>query len=612
MKVPKHVDANLRWRSALLQEAENDSGLQRDLIAACSASILFWVNGFCFTYKKMEYGEYGDKAVSNPHVPFLTWWIQDDYLLKLFHAISVGESILTDKSRDMGATWCLVTALQYFWQFVADKHFLELSHKEEAVDSPGKKGVNAQANISTLFGKHDYLYNWQPAWMRPARTRSTLHMVNRVNQSRIDGESANATAGTSARKDAVLIDEMAKMQHGAAIKQSLMAVAPCLLPNSTPYGAGTAYSKWRLSGKVKVFVLPWWEHPEKGLNRRLIEGGPNEPPVITSPWYEAKGNEMTPQEIATELDMDHVGSGQIFFDAPILLQHKQLFGRRPSHRFSIGMKPKIANAAIADIIRQLDSGATFRKPALKGNLCVWGELIKGRPDQLQTYALGVDISKGMKASNSAVTVTCVQTREKIAEFATATSPPHDFVRTVVAIALWVGGGARGHLPIIIHEANGDPGIAFGRMLVEDFQYPYFYRDKAIGRVDDHATARYGWWSTQDKKSDLLSMYRRALAHGGIINHSIRAIEEAELYVYYENGGIGPALLEVENASAKKTHGDRVIADALSLLGCGESVSPATRIIAVPQYSTAWFQARLKKRVQKKKRREQRYPEYKIG
>ncbi|KKL57524.1 hypothetical protein LCGC14_2234530, partial [marine sediment metagenome] len=49
-----------------------------------------------------------------------------------------------------------------------------------------------------------------------------------------------------------------------------------------------------------------------------------------------------------------------------------------------------------------------------------------------------------------------------------------------------------------------------------------------------------------------------------INHCIWALEEAKNYVYYDGGGCGPADLVEESSSAKKTHGDCVIADALTI------------------------------------------------
>ncbi len=577
--------------------------MQNDLRAACMASLLFWINAFGWTYKKMEYGDYGDRRCGNPNVPYITWPIQDEHLMALHSAISEGTSLLTDKSRDMGASWDHIAAIHWFWMFFEDRQFLELSHKEEAVDSPGQKGEDAQSDISTMFGKHDYLHLWQPAWLRPRRSRSSRHMVNSDTRSRIDGESANKNAGTAARKDAVLIDEMAKMEFGEQIKRSLMSVAPCLLPNSTPNGAGTAYSKWRKSGSIKVFVLPWWEHPEKGLGRYIEEQDHGAPPKVVSPWYKQKCTEMTPNEIAIELDMDHVGSGAIFFESPVLLKHKAFYGRPPLKQVTLGMKPRVPNADIQGILRRHQREHIFITPSSKGSLSYWCELIDGRPDQTKTYGLGVDISKGQKASNSVASVVCVQSREKIAELALATEAPHEFVRTVAALALWVGGASSTHLPMVAFEANGDPGLVFGKMLIEEFGYPHYYKDRGIGKTSATKTARYGWWSDPAKKAALLGMYRRALAQGGIINRSVIALEEAELYVYYAGGGIGPATLEVENESAKKTHGDRVIADALALLACGETLGLIKREIAIPEYSAAWFRKQaIERRAKMKKQK----------
>ena len=59
-------------------------------------------------------------------------------------------------------------------------------------------------------------------------------------------------------------------------------------------------------------------------------------------------------------------------------------------------------------------------------------------------------------------------------------------------------------------------------------------------------------------------YDRVMAHGGFINHSDFALEEATYYIYFSDGYIGPAGLVEENSAARKTHGDCVIADALTL------------------------------------------------
>ena len=91
-------------------------------------------------------------------------------------------------------------------------------------------------------------------------------------------------------------------------------------------------------------------------------------------------------------------------------------------------------------------------------------------------------------------------------------------------------------------------------------------------------------SSTDKKAELLSEYRRALDHGTFINPSQMALNEAETYVYFAGGQIGPASLQEESASAKKTHGDRVIADALCHKGMQESHVRVTRTLDAPKNS----------------------------
>ena len=127
---------------------------------------------------------------------------------------------------------------------------------------------------------------------------------------------------------------------------------------------------------------------------------------------------------------------------------------------------------------------------------------------------------------------------------------------------------------MIWEANGAPGWDFGRVLVKILQYPNYFVDRASGTVREKTSKRYGWNSSQEKKAQLLGLLRRAYAHGGVVNHSEKALDEALTYVCYDDGGIGPAEFVKEASEARMTHGDRVIADALMLLGVEDM--PAAR------------------------------------
>jgi len=81
------------------------------------------------------------------------------------------------------------------------------------------------------------------------------------------------------------------------------------------------------------------------------------------------------------------------------------------------------------------------------------------------------------------------------------------------------------------EMNG-PGWDFGRMMVVIFGYPHYYKRRTTGQVDDKETKKYGWHSSPDAKNELLMLYDRVMAHGGYINHSEFALDEAFYYIHY--------------------------------------------------------------------------------
>lgn len=589
LKVPKDPARNLAWRADLLRQAENDEGLQIDLLTASAQSILFWINTFGFTFRIQETDEAGvQRQARNQHLPMVTWAIQDEHILEIEKAINEGYDLLTDKTRDMGASWNHIFTFHHQWLFKPDRLFLEMSRVETDVDGAD--------NPRCLFVKHDYINRWLPGWMLPRIDRTRMHIVNKDNNSRIDGESSNKAAGSGDRRHAVLMDEFSKMENAEKIKAATADVTPCRLPNSTPWGPGTTYSKWRMSGQIKVFVMPWWEHPEKGLNRYVKQDESTGKWQIRSPWYDLQAEKRTPREMAQEIDMDHIGSGDTFFEAHVIEQHKRMFGSNPTCFRSIDFKKSVATAEIPQIIMQKN----LRMLQIQGNggpLRMWGRLIDGRPDQTRDYIIGCDISKGQGASNSVASILCSQTREKIGEWADANTPPYDFARIAVALGLWVG-GTRG-LAMLAWEANG-PGWDFGRQVVHVMDYPLYYVDNVVGDSRERKSKRYGWHSSTEKKEIVLGEYRRALSQGDFINHSKEALDEATLYVRFDNGGIGPSSLVEENADARKTHGDRVIADSVALWALRDS--PKNRVQDIQQGSYRTFEGRRQAHMKKLKDR----------
>ncbi|KKN77425.1 hypothetical protein LCGC14_0359840 [marine sediment metagenome] len=592
--IPKFEVENIEWRGNLLKQAENDLILRRDLLTASKQSLEFWTNTFVWTYHQFDVNpETGERIEARqPHNPFITWEIQDELLSIFLNCLKVGEDILIDKCRDMGASWICVLFLHWLWLFRPDSQLLEMSRTQDYVDQTG--------NMKALFQKHDYINSWLPEWMLPPsvsfgeKYRTKMHMKNIINGSVIDGESTTEHAASGDRRLIGLLDEFAKVEHGQLMRSATRDACYVRIINSTPAGPGTEYSKWKKSAQIKIFVLPFHEHPEKGKDRyvRKTETGNYE---IRSPWFDHEETVRSPQEMAREILRQDLESGSVFFTIPNIEKHIALFAKDARTRYHIHFKSGIPNDAVFGIIRRRDIKKVSIKRGKNGPLRVWCKLIADRPDQSKTYIFGIDLGKGQGASNSVISIKCKETGEKIAEWRDANTPPYDMARIAVALALWCGGRAPRRLPFLKWENNG-PGWDFGKIVVRIFKYAYFYKKIKPGQVVDKKTMSYGFHTNTQSKFELLSLYDRVLAHGGYINHSKQGLEEAKYYVHFKDGGIGPAILVEESASAKKTHGDIVIADALTL---DDSDLPKIKHTG-PKAPSNSFGARYEKAMGKKK------------
>jgi len=594
--VPKDPIKNIQYRSDLLTKAENDIILQEDLMAASAQSLLYWINTFAMTFHQFDVDPETGKRIESvyPHNPFVTWEIQDDLCNVFEQSLEKAEDILINKTRDMGASWLCLAFIHWLWLFRPDSQLLEMSRTEDYVDKAG--------NMKALFQRHDYINQWLPDWMLPPgigyreKYRSKMHMLNTYNGSCIDGESTTQHAASGDRRLVLLLDEFAKVENGADMRSATRDAALMRIINSTVAGPGTEYSKWKNDRTVKVFPLMFWDHPDKGKNRYVRQHPVTGIWEIRSPWFDEECKVRSPREIAREILANDLEAGSQFFTPGNVDRHIALFGREPKTRWDIRLKKSVPNDEIKRIIKTKQLEKVKVRRDKNGSLRVWTNLVLGRPDQSKDYIFGIDISKGQGASNSVISIKCKQTGEKIAEWRDANTPPYEMARITIAIAIWCGGRCK--LPFLKWEMNG-PGWDFGKLIVKEFHYPHYYRDTRVGNIRDKKLKKYGWHSSPNAKQELLETYDRLLAHGGFINHSIWSLEEAKIYVWYDDGGIGPASLVQENRAAKKTHGDCVIADALTL---DDKDIPKGRLkdnIVTPERS---FGHRLKQFQDKKKKK----------
>jgi hypothetical protein len=596
LRVPKEVEANKRYRENILRKAEHNIKLQEELMRACKDSILYFVNTFVWTYKQFDVFPDGSMMpATQSHVPMVTWEVQDDFFAELVYAVENGEDLGVKKSRDMGASWCCLVLLHWYWLFHEDCMLLELSRTEDYVDKTG--------NPKSLFWKHDYINSWLPEWMCPEGVqpgqvnRTKMHLFNPLMNSIIDGESTTKHAASGDRRKIVLLDEFAKVENGEAMRSATADVAPCRIVNSTPAGAGTEYSDWINSGQIKVFMLPWYEHPDKGRGRYVVRNEKTNEWEIRSPWFDKECLRRSPKVIAQEILMQDIESGDVFFNIPNLKQHKDLFGRKPIAVYDVNWGKGVTNEEIHKLVRVKDTARVKVRKTNRGSLSLWVELLLGRLDQNKSYIFGIDTSKGQGASNSVISILCVETMEKVGEWADANVLPYDFARIIVALALWVGGGRPRRLPLLIWEKNG-PGWEVGKLLVKKFCYPHYYRTRVTGVVGTKTTDKYGYHTSQQGKRELLQTLDNAYAQTNYVNHSIPALTEAERYIEYPGGGVGPAGLTRESKSARLTHGDRVIGDALTLEAAETAPKLRTKKPKAPFRSVAY-----RKQLHEKKKQE---------
>jgi len=536
--VPKGYYANLEFRARMIRLGSSSREAAENLWIMCSRDILFYVNTFVWTH---------DPRKKPTELPFITYDYQDEAILEIVRCIEEGEDLPIEKSRDMGATWMVLVAFEWFWHFRSFNNFLVVSRNQGLVDSSGSP--------DTLFWKLDFLLEKQPGWLKPPVSRILLHIQNLETGSVIDGESTTGDVARGGRYTSILLDEFASVPDGQKVLSASRDATRSRIINSTPKGRGNAFYRFVAKAANKL-TLHWSLHPEKAKGLSCdAEGKP------TSPWYEReKLRASHPMEIAQELDIDYLTSDYVFFSVPTLERLKTEDCRIPFFCGDIEFNMQtLQPMADAFIDRERGPLNLWIFPKQDGNI------------PAGNYVLGVDISVGTGSSNSVISIGDKNTGQKVAEYVNAHLKPHELARVAVALARWFR-SAKGPA-FMVWESNG-PGQIFGDMVIESKFRNFHYREDRTSILRKRSL-KPGWFSTKESKMSLLGEYRRALSDGEFIQRSREALDEAESYIFTANGNVRHSS-SVESSDPTDTgdnHGDRVIADALMWLGA-KSVTPA--------------------------------------
>jgi len=288
---PGCIKSNYSNRATLLSESDSDYEYRGAIYQHCSNDILFWINHFCWIYEPRK--EYQSKlGYNSPHLLFITWDYQDEYVKWLCEHINNGTDGLTEKSRDMGMSWLVSTVFLWYWLFgKSGNDFLIGSRKQEFVDKHGA--------MDAVFPKIRYNLYRQPEWFMPQGWNKLNHdtfmrLINPKTGSYIKGEANNKYFGTGGRYKAVLLDEFAKWEHTDELAwQSLSDATPCRLPVSSAFGRNNMFYKLASHsiGEIDKTRISWKLHPLK-----------------TKLWYDAEKKRRSPQDLAAEVDIDYTAS----------------------------------------------------------------------------------------------------------------------------------------------------------------------------------------------------------------------------------------------------------------------------------------------------------------
>ncbi|MGD9581907.1 MAG: terminase family protein, partial [Vampirovibrionia bacterium] len=275
-------------RNELLNNARKSRSNMIRVTNNCKNDIFYWLENFCYTF---------DPRPNSPrNVPFIPYKYQEEVIEQLIHAISEGNDILIEKSRDMGITWCVMYVFQWYWQFFNGYNFHLGSKKQDNVDVIG--------DPSTLFGKLRYNLALQPLWLmpegfNPSKHSHSMKIINPDNYNTITGESSNPEFSRSGRYSAVFFDEFAFWNYDQEAWSAAGDSTPCRIAVSTPFGKFNKFADLRFNSPISISTVHWKSHPFK-----------------TDKWYKQQQSRRTSDEIARELDINYLLSvqGRVYKD----------------------------------------------------------------------------------------------------------------------------------------------------------------------------------------------------------------------------------------------------------------------------------------------------------
>lgn len=245
------------------------------IIRKCKEDPIFFFNMFLWTY---------NPRLDKPHVPFITYPYQDDFIKQIVEAVETGIDVRVEKSRDMGLSWTMLWI--FLWWFLFKEWSVLLwSYKEDYVD--------AQGNMDSAFERLRYMIKRLPKQLKPKDMLSKYMNISAPWCWEISGD-VWVNFWTWGRRKVVFMDEFALRPRDETALQKTKDVTECRIFWWTPNWTSNVYGKVMTNHKAyrhllnKKIRLPWRLHPLK-----------------TNVWYEFQKMTRTATDLAQEVDISY-------------------------------------------------------------------------------------------------------------------------------------------------------------------------------------------------------------------------------------------------------------------------------------------------------------------
>ena len=220
-------------------------------------------------------------------IPFVLFPKQVEWCKWLVERWKAREPGITDKSRDLGMSWCAVS-MAVALAVTHDGFTAGFgSRKEEYVDKSGSP--------KTLFWKARKFIECLPPEFRAGHIPNVHSPFMRLSfpetGSTITGE-AGDNIGRGDRASIYIVDEAAYLERPQLIEASLSATTNCRIDISSANGMGNPFAQKRHSWPAeRIFTLHWRDDPRKD-----------------DEWYAKQCEQLDPVTVAQEIDINYSAS----------------------------------------------------------------------------------------------------------------------------------------------------------------------------------------------------------------------------------------------------------------------------------------------------------------